>query len=350
VPDWFCRATGGTPPEPRAVRDLPADSGIRSLPLLHFYSAGGFGDTIPVGVEVGFRYGDAAVWYPAVDRRIPSAIANGPLAALERLRLLTARSLRQKLGGNEPLSSDPTRQLVWDRLELSPSPRAPARPSDVAWVGAARDLGALWVARPGESERFVFYEAATREPTPLAIERGASWTPGRRHLVVHNRGRHAVHDVFFLHREGAAAWLFEIPSLPAGRSAAFVLEDHPLAADGTPGTAASPRERLRTLLTDATAPEPPAAGDWDRSGCVMGRDPAIPVESAGGHRLYRGEVELILGVWGPRFFDRQGTTILYREDTAQLDEVMPLTLYTDMFHYVALRRAGLALWEQVALP
>ena len=82
----------------------------------------------------------------------------------------------------------------------------------------------------------------------------------------------------------------------------------------------------------------------------MERDPAVPVEHAAGYRLYRAEADLVVQTWGARFFDQPGTTVVYREDEAYLDQVMPLSVYTDMYNYVVLHRAGLALWEHVALP
>jgi hypothetical protein len=82
----------------------------------------------------------------------------------------------------------------------------------------------------------------------------------------------------------------------------------------------------------------------------MMRNPAVPVEHAEGHRLYAQEVDAMLDVWGASFFDAQGTTITYREDTAYLDQEMPLSIYTDMYNFVLLRRAGLAVWSHVPLP
>jgi hypothetical protein len=82
----------------------------------------------------------------------------------------------------------------------------------------------------------------------------------------------------------------------------------------------------------------------------MQRDPAQPAENAEGHALYAHEADAILRVWGARMFDRDGTTIVYREDGRYLDEVMPLSVYTDMYHFPLVRRAGLALWENVGLP
>jgi hypothetical protein len=57
-----------------------------------------------------------------------------------------------------------------------------------------------------------------------------------------------------------------------------------------------------------------------------------------------------LQVWGSALFDQPGTTIAYREDVSYLDQAMPLSLFTDMYHWVELHRAGLALWQGVVLP
>ncbi|MFO0744932.1 MAG: hypothetical protein U1F43_04545 [Myxococcota bacterium] len=113
---------------------------------------------------------------------------------------------------------------------------------------------------------------------------------------------------------------------------------------------AATRDALRASLVEAAPPANAGWGAGPDGECHMGRDPAIPVEKADGHRLYPPEVDLVLQVWGARFFDQPGTTIVYREDEATLDEAMPLSLYTDMYNYVVLHRAGLALWESVALP
>ncbi|MCC6622564.1 MAG: hypothetical protein IT385_14975 [Deltaproteobacteria bacterium] len=365
LPSYFHRpGDHGAASRPMAVRDLPADSGVRTLPIVHFYAPrGGFGDTIPVGIEVGFAGADAAVWFPRVDRLRTLADASTPEALLGRARVLADRALR--IVGTRPVQAeppaDPTRQLVWDRLELTRAapPGTPPAAADVPWVARARALDALWVSAPGESERFVFYEATTREPAALVLSRGPTWSPTRRHLLVENRGRHPVHDVFLIHREvgrevgreagreAGRVYVVELATIPAGQTAGLVLDDHLV----PPGElAARTRDRLRDLLIDHASPEPPTQYDMERDDCVMGRDPALPFERAAGHRLYRDEIDLLLEVWAARFFEGQGTRVLYREDTAHLDEVMPLSIYTDMYHVVRLRRASLALLDGVVLP
>jgi hypothetical protein len=81
----------------------------------------------------------------------------------------------------------------------------------------------------------------------------------------------------------------------------------------------------------------------------MGRDPAIPVEAAEGHQLYQAEADIILDIWQERFFAQPGTVVLYREDIAYVDAQMPMSLFTDMFHFIKLRRSSLVLWEGLDL-
>jgi len=340
LPGWFHRSA--LIPSSGAVRDLPADNGVRFLPVLHFYAAGASSAPIPVGVEVGFGAGPASVWFPQVDRLRSAAEANGAAAAAAREALLTARAARGPMAQHPPLPADPTRQLIWDRLELTAGPRIAPADSDVPWVASARKLDALWVNHGPESERFVFYEAGTAEPLPLALKRDRSWAPGHRAYALENRGAHPVHDVFLTHEEAGTTYVFTASTVAAGGAVRFVLEEH-----AVKDRRAATRGRLRAALTGAHggADVLPA-----NPGCVMGRDPAIPVEEPAGHRLFAGEVDLILAIWGERFFDRPGTTLVWREDAATLSAATPLSLYTDMFHYVVLQRAGLALWEHVRLP
>ncbi|MEM9068079.1 MAG: hypothetical protein AAGE52_06210 [Myxococcota bacterium] len=345
MPRYFHRDAAGATPSATPTRHLPPDSGMRALPVLHFYSTGSLSSPIPVGVEVGFTHGEATLWYPQVNERRSASVANSPTAAAQRRALLHQRQPNpNQLGTQRTLRSDPTSQLVWDRLLLTPAPQHAQVNVNVPWVDALRELDAMWVNGASESERFVFYEATTRERVALALRRGSTWRQGRRHVVVENTSRFAVHDVFVTHREGERAFVFYAPSIPAGRSAGFVLEDHRVS-----DLPAATRGRLRTQLVDPGQPAPPTSYRWS-SGCTMMREPALPVTSAEGHRLYAAEVDAILDIWAPRFFEQPGTTITYREDTAYLDAVMPLSLYTDMYNFIKLRRMGLATWRNVPLP
>lgn len=307
LPTYFHTSAANRAPA-TPVRRLPADTGVRALPVLHFYSAGtmGSGD-IPVGIEVGFTRGDASAWFPQVDRRQSSA-----------------------------------RELFWDRLTLSAQPSHARTSSNAPWVDALRDFDtALWVNNRSESERFVFYESDSRENVALRIRRGDTYASGRRHFVIENVLQHDVHDVFVTHREGNRSYVFYAPRIPARRSAGFVLEDHAVS-----NRQAATRDRLRTLLVDAAEPTPPRSYRWGgANGCVMSRDPAVPVETAEGHRLFQHEVDAIMQIWAGTFFDRPGTSVVYREDPDYLEAMMPLAIYTDMYNFVKLRRLGLAVWR-----
>jgi hypothetical protein len=91
-------------------------------------------------------------------------------------------------------------------------------------------------------------------------------------------------------------------------------------------------------------------GAWsmDMDDCVMQRDPAVAVALSDGHGLFPGEIDALLDLWQGRFFDQDGTVLLYRDDPGALDAMAPLALYTDMRHYVELSRTGLVLWEGIA--
>ena len=345
LPGWFHRAGHGGGASGTPVRQMPADGGMRALPLLHFYSAGSLSSPIPVAIEVGFRAGEASVWYPQVDSQRSAEHAHLAVSRRQRARLLAERA------ASEPFAASPrtaprdwTRQLFWDRLELSAAPSHAVHRSATPWVDAARGFdGALWVNARRESERFVFYEAETREQVALTLTRGSEWREGHRHIVLRNRASHAVHDVLHTHRESENVFLIHVPSIPAGSSAGFVLDDHSRGA-------ARGRDLLRASLLDSNEPTPPAEYRWSADECTMMRDPAVPVERAEGHRLYGHEVDAIVDVWAPTFFDQDGTTVAYREDIEYLEAQMPLSIYTDMYNFVRLRRAGLAVWSNVSLP
>jgi hypothetical protein len=107
--------------------------------------------------------------------------------------------------------------------------------------------------------------------------------------------------------------------------------------------------QLRERLVDAGQPAAPASWDWSQDDCVMMRDPSVPETEPNGHRLFAAEVDAMLAYWDERFFHQPGTVVIYREDAAALNAAMPISVYTDMYHYVRLRRLGLVLWEQVPL-
>jgi hypothetical protein len=341
LPPWFHRAARQLDAASSPVRDLPIDTGIRSLPVLHFYSRGPrSGNSIPIGIEVGFRRGAATHWYPQLQGLRTATQANSASAQASRALLLQARAARAPFGRQNPrLGRDPTRQLFWDHLELSAQPARSPHASTVPWISTARGLESMWVNGAQQTERFVFYEGATRERPLIQLERGSRYSASQRHLVFHNRSAYPVHDVFLTRREGANTYVIHVPRIPAGRRAGFILEEHAVADD-----VVSARDRFRQRLID------PVATGGNQNGCIMMRDPAIPTETATSHQLFPDEAELILQTWGAAFFDEPGTTLVYREDTSYLDAMMPISIYTDMFNFIVLHRAGLAVQRGLSLP
>ncbi|MEZ4240464.1 MAG: hypothetical protein R3F59_30785 [Myxococcota bacterium] len=331
LPSWFYRqAPADRPSDAPRVRDLPADSGIRDLPVIQAYAPR---DDVPLALEVGFGPDAASAWWPQVDRRVSAPDASSPLAVAGRGALLAARAARTPMGPNPPLGPDPTKQLGWDALTLSRSPATLPKPAEVPWVQALRDVpGALWVDATGESDRFVFYEAQTHDRPDLVLERGETWSPSRPHLVLRNVSDWTVHDVVVI--ADGRAWT--APAIPPGATAGFLL-DQPLDRDAV----------LRWLRARWTDPGGPPGDDWMQGDCVMMRDPAVPTEVAADHRLYAAELDVLLGVWADRLLAADGARVVYREDEAALQARVPLAVYTDMRSHVALSRLGVAVIEGV---
>lgn len=294
------------------VRDLPRDSGARALPILHFYRQHGwFRDAVPLAVEVGFATGRPTVWYPQVS----------------------------ELGASQP-------QLSWENLTLTSSPPDTVPDGEVEWVGHARAVESLWVQAAETTERFLFYEGTTAEEPALRVVRGDTWSEERGHYLVRNDGFADVHDVLVVHRDGDDSFLFFAPAIPAGAYAGFLASEHQVAAGelAATGEAILSRELVRA---DDTMSVTRRALPTDE--CVMMRDPAVPERQSWGHGLYEAELVTLLSVWSDRFFGAEGTTIVYREDEGYLDAMVPLAIYTDMFHYPALFRTSLAVIEGATL-
>ena len=304
LPPWFHRrasvgSVGVTP-----VRSLPADGGEREIPVLQFYASRVYGDGVPVAVELGLIDGQPSVWYPREDRLLPA----------------------------RP-DGDAGVQLAWDALSLTVQARVAPQATQLPWIGELREVPqALWVNRGGQSERFLFYEAQTRAKPSVRIE-------GDRLI---NSGSQPVHDLIVVSRSGGVVRVDQHSVLSSDSHAALDLEPMDDAA-----------ATLRTWLAAALAADEgvEALDEWsmDMDDCVMMRDPAVPVRSSEGHGLYPQEIDALLNLWQVRFFEQQGTVLLYREDPAALDAAAPLSVYTDMNHFVRMSRAGLVLWEGLAL-
>ncbi len=339
LPPWFHRqgpADGAA--LPARVSDLPPDTGIRKLPVVHFYAPDAPREAIPFSVGVGFLQGTARVWFPQVDVWRTADAANSPAAAAIRSGLVGARQQLSAMGPRPTLPDDPTRQLQWSQLQLTTQATAAPQATTESWVGRAREIaGALWVLHGAEADRFLFYEAETRERVALAITRGSGWSPAKREYVLLNTGVDPLHEVRITHREGATVWVAYAAEIAAGKSVTMGL---------LPDVPAASREALRSRWIESA----PSTTQAREGGCVMNRDPAVPFEKTLGHRLFAAELDLLMSVWAGEIFDRPGTTITYREDVRYLDRMMPLSLFTSMNYYVELNRFSLAIWQNVVLP
>jgi len=143
-----------------------------------------------------------------------------------------------------------------------------------------------------------------------------------------------VHDLVILAGGRAAT----APSVPHGAWAELTL-DQPLDRDAL-------LTWLRGRWTDPTGgPVSPRMNER----CTMMRIPAVPVEEPLGHRLYEPELDVFLDLWADRMLEGAALRAVYREDTAALDARMPLSVYTDMYHYVELNRLGIVVVEGVQL-
>lgn len=298
LPSWFHRGGEGPATGLAAVKTLPADTGIRTLPVVQMYSStNSLSQPIAVALEVGFARGRASVWFPAVDRLAAPGV-------------------------------DVPSQLRWEALAASgQAPKSSAlQPAELPWVEALRQMpGALWITRGDETDRFVFYEADTHERPALR------WSRQGDLLSIENMTDWTVHDILVIEQDRS---LF-VPALPArGR----------ISAPLTPHDANVLLARLRDRWVDRAAP---AKVDFDMSvdDCVMGRNPAVALQRASDHRLYAAEVDILLDTFGERIVSQGPLRVVYREDTAALDALMPLSIYTDMFHVPELRRLGIVIVE-----
>lgn len=297
VPEWMGRSSVARPAGPK-VRELPADGGERDLPVITLYTTDSWSFPVPFAAEVRFRTGSPTAWWPPVD----GWTADG---------------------------------LQWDALALAPA-GTPSRPASAPWVDALRAVpGALWVQRGSEQERFLFYEGTTRQGSAVVLRRGPEHGPGRPHYVLENVSDDDVFDVVVV--ADGRAW--SAPAIPARKSAGFLLDD-PL-----------DRGALLRRLRGAWAGGSPPVHGWG-DGCVMMRDPAVPVTEATDHHLYPADVDALLAAWDGQLLvpEAGAAQILYREAPAAVDREVPVALYTDMYHWIDWHRLSVVLVDGVKLP
>lgn len=273
---------GKVAPAPKKrVRDLPADSGVRTKPILYFYpgTAASRIRTVArpvVGVEMRFAEGYANAWWPQVHRyrtEEESSKAGPPNWAAWKEKSLQNYK-KQFLGNNkdgkaqerwetqfanyqkivgedkqikwlanrmrwfqqEKFPEDERMQLVWEDLSVTDKlPEGLSLPGkdlpDDHWLKVAREVDASYVHNGKEAERYVFYEGKTREEPAIALlpadgmfdryyfRRGED---EREDVAVVNVGKHPIYDVIAVYRDSKKGILWTghvsmLPALPSGR-------------------------------------------------------------------------------------------------------------------------------------
>ena len=313
-----------------SVLHLPPDTGERAKPVVSFHVAHPeYAREIPLALSVGFTQGRPKAWYPQVDQLRSSRLSSGTLVEAEALRearaARTLPAIQAATWADEALPEvghEPTHQLIWDPLTLSREPHNSLPWTAEPWVQDQREVPGLYVNRGEESERFLFYEGLISEEPSVVLRDGE--------LV--NVGDWPVHELLYVLPDGR--WM-PVGTLEPGASVPL----DPIESEGD----LSPRRWLLDQLSLPVYSRPETGGFGLGRECVMTRDPAIPVTSASDHRLYRGEVGVLLGAWDQELFHSDQPVLVYREDAEQLAALAPISVYTSMSWYVTLRRLSLVI-------
>jgi hypothetical protein len=329
------------------VKDLPPDSGMRDKPILYFYpnyrSA-----PIPIGVELRFAEGQASAWYPQANvYRSPAIAAAGHAAEPIPWKKSDRFSPR-----NPPLQiPDDTRmELAWYSLALSKDLPAGASlagkdlPAD-HWTKLARDIpDAAYVSNGNEVEKYLFYEGETRESPAVAVVRAWGLRTQASPFHVVNISDRAIFDVFAIYHAGGHTWVGFVPSLEPIKPGAAAMATLPL-PDFTGTVAWTDPKSLHDATTGRLLSSLTGGGTLLANPQGL-RDPADPQGPTANSQLFPDEAAALEKIWRHQFFEpgaANGLTILYRQSPESLDADMPLKLYTNMYHYIALSRCGLVL-------
>jgi len=392
------------------VRDMPADSGVRTKPILYFYPTSKFSIEKPpkVGVEMRFAYGYANAWWPQVnlyrdakmsaaekapdwnkwktellekykkmirrDGKDPKAVERWEkeLAQYEKLdhdAQIAWLANRFRWHGESDFPEDKRMQLAWEKLTLHENvPEGQTLPGeglpDDHWVKVAREVDAAYVSNGKESERYVFYEGATREKPAIAVMPLKPATfPFRqdpkdpKELAIVNVGEHPIYDVTAVYRDSKKGilWTASIGTLPVGGKKQYSEVDQTMAlrvpdfskpgeGDNVKLEAVAFEKRMRDQLIENLT----AGHHFDGGGVTM-RDPADPQGPTTMHQLYKKEAVSLEKIWHQDFYQAEGLTVIYRESPAYLDEAMPLNIFTSMYSYVKLSRCGLVLNRNIPI-
>ncbi len=337
------------------VREMPADSGERDKPILYFY-LGEREEEAPVALSLCFAYGVPSAWYPQADqvcagfREAPDDSTLGKwIADLGSSDFKTREEASRKLVECGPAlhlalesalakAGDPEikarlktclegfakPQLTWDHLKLSKAPPAgiPLPGKELRadhWVRQARQVDAAYVTNGVEAERYVFYEGRTKEKSSVSCKGN----------FLTNHGTHPVHDLYVVCK-GSVLYVERLEPSTSVKA-------RPLEGDAS-----------RHLLERLQAGRPSPKEEDGMGKGVMMRKPCEAQGPTTESWLFPKEAEALLAIWEKDFFQGEGARLIYREDVSALDEAMPLAIYTDMFHFIKLNRAGLVLVKGVS--
>jgi hypothetical protein len=350
-----------TPMPQKRVKDLPPDSGIRLKPILYFYPTYGMGEA-RVGIELRFAQGHANAWFPQANvYRTPEVAARGREPDWVAWKKTTGSRYDPK--NPVPVPDDTRMELAWYSLALSADlPQGQTLPGESLpadhWARLARNVpAAAYISNGAETEKYLFYEGATREQPDVAIVPGSfgDTSPASAHIV--NISSQPIFNLFAIYRAGGRVWVGYLSSLEP-MAAAKEGAENSTPPDRTVAGLALPDFAGQMTWTDehafaaATSGRLLAALTEGSSFAtkVMRRDPADAQGPAASAQLFPEEAAALEKIWRRDFFEAgEGLTLLYRQSPAALDAAMPLNIHADMYHFVSLSRCGLVLNSNIDL-
>ena len=304
-----------------------------------------------------------------------TAYGTPPEAADVDIRLTAGRWLAQW-----PKSEGKGNRLRWLDIALSKDLKDETRQAYVPethWFRQARKLDTLYfnVKKGHRTERFLAYDAELNVPLPLRID-----GEGDQYKVVNN-GKHPLEDVLLIvpTPEGRrVGWVDKVgpgegTPTPAGQAAAappaggpqavrmvrggvavavagggaVVVQAAPGAAPaqpsnpGQPPNSAAPQQPAAKETSVDIPLSAPLKADGPEYRAATSETLQKKLQAAG---LTAAEVELLLSLYAPHFFQTDEMVLLFRWPQSMLDESMPLNVEPDT---ARVKRVGLMLARKV---
>ena len=217
LPDFFHTSGPATEVvDTNPVRMYPADSGVRAVPVVQFYSFETWSGA-EVALGVGFREGEASSWYPQVDALRSADAANADASMVVRSAMEETWAAMTAWEPTTDPGTDPSLQLFWNHLTLTNEPAGTPVESTVGWVEELRSSEhAMWVESGGVTERFVFYEADTEEEPLVSVSGPGPSGEMREVYQLQVTGDFDIQHAWLVHNEDELTWIEYIELLPAG--------------------------------------------------------------------------------------------------------------------------------------